>query len=190
MSDSFPFTKAKWEVVKDKKLLETPIFSLHERNLNPEKDSDNPTFYVLEAPEWINILAITPDAQIVLVEQYRAGTDETTLEIPGGMVDAGETPLEAARRELLEETGFHSDSWSELGRVSSNPAILSNYTHLFLAKNCEQIQEQNTEGNEDIAVHIMDLKRFFELIRSGIVHHAIVVSAVAKYLLCNKQAGG
>jgi len=185
MSDSFSFTKPLWRIIKDKKLVETPIFDLQEKHLDAPGQSVNHPFYVLNAPDWINIIALTDDnpEKIVLVEQYRAGTHETTLEIPGGMVDDGEDPLSAARRELIEETGFESDSWTSMGTVSSNPAILSNHTHLFLAKDCIKTAEQSTDGSEDITVHLTDLDHFLSLTADGTVHHAIVVAAVGRFLL-------
>lgn len=137
MPKSFSITKPVWEVLKDKKLYETPIFSLHEKTVKPDKGSADHPFYVLNAPEWINVIALTPDNRIVLVEQYRIGVHESTLEIPGGMVDDGEDPIEAAKRELLEETGYRSEQWEPAGKVSSNPAILNNFTHLFVARDCE-----------------------------------------------------
>ncbi|MCC5942765.1 MAG: NUDIX hydrolase [Balneolaceae bacterium] len=183
MSDLFTFSKPKWNVVEDKKVFETPIFSLHEIELIPDKIENTHPFYVLNAPEWINVIALTADHEIVLVEQYRAGIDEVTLEIPGGMVDRGESPAEAAQRELLEETGFRSKSWTFLGKTSSNPAILSNYTHLYLAENCEKTDKQHTDGSEDIRIHKMPMKNFLELVSRGVVHHSIVLAAVAQYLL-------
>jgi len=184
MSDiKFGFAKPKWEVIKDTKVFETPVFTLHKRQVVPDKSESPGNFYVLEAPGWINVIALTPGCDIVLVEQYRHGIDEVTLEIPGGMVDPGETPLEAAKRELAEETGFTANKWSLLGKSSSNPAILSNFTHLYLAEHCEKTKEQSTEGSEDIDVHTMSLNQFLELVRTGTVHHSIVLSAVTQLLL-------
>ena len=180
---NFTFTKPKWEVIKDTKVFETPIFTLHKRKVLPDRNDTPGDFYVLEAPEWINVIALTPELNIVLVEQYRHGIDETTLEIPGGMVDPGEKPLEAAKRELAEETGYSASRWSLLGKSSSNPAILSNFTHLYLAEDCEKTQAQKTEGSEDIAVHTMALNTFLEFVRNGNVHHSIVLSAVTQLLL-------
>jgi len=179
----FKFTKPKWEVIKDKKVYETPIFSLHEKKVLPDAGENAANFYVLDAPEWINVIALTDEKEIVLVEQYRHGVDESTLEIPGGMVDAGETPIEAAGRELLEETGYESDAWEALGKASSNPAILTNFTHLFLASGCRKTGPQQTDGHEDINVHTMPLSEFLSLVENDVVHHAIVLAGVAKYLL-------
>ena len=179
----FKFTKPKWEIIKDKKVYETPIFSLHEKKVLPDAGSDAANFYVLEAPEWINVIALTDENDIVLVEQYRHGVDESTLEIPGGMVDAGEEPIEAAKRELLEETGFEAGRWETLGKASSNPAILSNFTHLYRATDCKKTAPQQTDGHEDIKVHTMPLSEFLDLVEDDVVHHSIVLAVVAKYLL-------
>lgn len=183
MSDSFSFSKPKWDIVKDKKLLETPIFSLHQRDLIPDKKSSPSPFYVLDTSDWINVIALTKNREIVLVEQYRAGIHEPTLEIPGGIVDENESPLESAKRELLEETGFQSEKWSKIGKVSSNAAILNNYAHTFLAEDCKKVSDQQLDKNEDIAVHIMELYSFLKLVQENTVHHAIVVAAVAHLLL-------
>lgn len=183
MSGTFSFTKSSWKLLKDKKLFETPIFSLHEKTVITAEGPAAHPFYVLNAPEWINVIALTPDDEIILVEQYRIGVDEITLELPGGMVDSGETPVEAAKRELLEETGFSSDEWTESGKVSSNPAIMNNFTHLYVARNCVQSSGQRLDGHEDIDVHTMPMERFLDLVKNGTVHHTIVVAAVAQYLL-------
>lgn len=179
----FQFSKSRWQVTKDKKVYETPIFSLHEKKVIPDGGEKPASFYVLNAPEWINVIAVTDRSEIVLVEQYRHGIDRTTLEIPGGMVDPGEEPLEAAMRELVEETGFSSDNWVKLGEASSNPAILTNFTHLYLAEGCRETNVQQTDGHEDIKMHTMPLSEFLDRVKDGTVHHAIVLSAVAQLLL-------
>lgn len=181
----FDFRIEPWSVVKENKEYTTPIFNLLKRTmkLQAEDESSEGDFYVLEAPEWINVIAIAADQQVLLVEQYRYGTEEPTLEIPGGMVDEGEEPQEAARRELLEETGYRSESWSNLGKVSSNPAIMTNYTHIYLAEDCVFEGAGNTDSYERINVHKMPVEEFLELVSNGTVHHAIVLAAVARYLL-------
>lgn len=185
MNDYHP-RKKKWQTLKDKKVFETPIFDLTQKTVSPGGNKNSGEFYVLEAPEWINVLPITTDGKIILVEQYRHGIEEVTLEIPGGMVDPGESPIESAKRELLEETGYAAEDWKFMGKASSNPAIMSNYTHLFMAENCKAEAEQDTGQFEDIAVHLLSMARFLDLVRQGTVHHSIVLAAVAKYLLLNK----
>jgi 8-oxo-dGTP pyrophosphatase MutT (NUDIX family) len=184
---SFRFTIEPWSIVKENKEYQTPIFNLLKRSMQLEAKDERMSgdFYVLEAPEWVNVLPMTSDNSIILVEQYRYGIEEPTLEIPGGMVDTGEKPLEAIQRELAEETGYRSDSWSSLGKVSANPAIMTNYTHLYLAENCifEGIEESKADEHERISVHEMAIEEFLSLVDNGTVHHTIVLAAVARYLL-------
>lgn len=187
MSDRFLFSKPKWNIIQDKKVWETPIFSLHQIELLPDKKKKPVHFYRLDAPEWINVIALTPNNEILLVEQYRVGVDETTLEIPGGMVDAQEEPMHAAQRELLEETGYMADHWIKMGETSANPAIQTNFTHLYLAKDCRKVQEPENDGNEDILAHIMPLNCFMKLVKNGTIHHAIVLAAVAQFLLMENE---
>lgn len=189
MSNSFNFTKPVWDLTKDKKVYETPVFDLHEKHFNPPDQVANHPYYVIHAPDWINVIALTNESpkKIILVEQFRAGICKPTLEIPGGMIDDGETPQFAAKRELLEETGFESESWTSLGKVSSNPAILTNYTHLYFADNCTKITAQHTDESEDIDAHTLPLDEFLNLVRDGTVNHSIVVAAVGRFLLHKKH---
>lgn len=189
MSADFTFSKPRWEFIKDTKVFETPVFSLHQIDLIPSGKENTVPFYRLHAPDWINIIALTAQNEIVLVEQYRAGIDRPTLETPGGMVDPHEKPLDAAKRELLEETGFRAEQWTPIGRASSNAAILDNYTYFFLAEGCEQTDEPRPDALEDIAVHRKPMEDFLELVRDGTVHHSVVVAAVAQFLLHGKTPG-
>lgn len=186
MSDkTFSYRIEHWSIVKENKEYTTPIFDLLKRTmkLDAKEEFLQGEFYILDAPEWINVIALTPKEEILLVEQYRYGTREPTLEIPGGMVDKGENPLDGAKRELLEETGYRSESWKSLGKVSSNPAIMTNYTHMYLAKECVFEGAENPDTHERINVHKIQMDDFLNLVKDGTVHHAIVVAAVAKYLL-------
>ncbi len=181
----FRFTIEPWSVVQENKEYQTPIFNLFKRSMRLEAaDEQNAgDFYVLEAPEWINVIPITTQNEVVLVEQYRYGIEAPTLEIPGGMVDAGEDPQEAAGRELLEETGYKAGSWQSLGKVSANPAIMSNFTHMYLAESCCFEGAENPDTHERINVNLLPMEEFLDLVADGTIHHSIVVAAVARYLL-------
>jgi 8-oxo-dGTP pyrophosphatase MutT (NUDIX family) len=136
-------------------------------------------FSLIEAVDWINVIAITPQQQVVLIRQFRVGSNQVCLEIPGGMVDPGETPAEAAARELAEETGYSSSHWQPLGRVSPNPAIMTNYLYTFLARDAVQTAAPQPEGSEVIAVETATLAECHAAIRDGRIDHALVIAAFA-----------
>jgi 8-oxo-dGTP pyrophosphatase MutT (NUDIX family) len=179
----FKFSIEPWVTTNEELKYTTKIFKLLSRQMKLESEGHSATFSIVDAPEWMNVIPLTKQNEIVLVEQYRYGIEEPTLELPGGMVDPGETHDQTAKRELLEETGYSGDSWEYLGKVSSNPAFLTNYTHLYVTKNCCKIKEQKLDGNERINVHTMPLQDFLDLVKDGTVHHSLVVAAVAKFLL-------
>ena len=128
----------KWKKKSSNYLLENKIFKMREDLVTSPKLKTDHNVWVMEVPTWVNIIPITPQNDVVLVDQYRFGSEKSSLEIPGGMIDPGEDPKEAAIRELLEETGFVGKKVIEIGRVESNPAIMSNYTYTYLALDCEE----------------------------------------------------
>ncbi len=180
---SFNYSIEPWVTTKEQVEYTTKIFKVLSRDMKIESENHSATFSILDAPDWINVIALTPENEIVLVEQYRYGIEKPTLELPGGVCDPGETPLESSKRELLEETGYSSEEWVNLGSVSSNPAMQTNYTHTFLGRNCMKTSEQLLDGNERINVHVMPLVEFLDLVARGEIVHSLVVAAVAKFLL-------
>lgn len=136
-------------------------------------------FSLIESVDWVNILALTTDERVVLIRQWRVAANEVCLEIPGGMVDAGETPAQAAARELAEETGYVSDSWEQIGRLWPNPAINTNRLYTFLATNAVQTAPPRPEGSEVIELAWATLPECHAAIRDGRIDHALVVAAFA-----------
>lgn len=134
-------------------------------------------FSVIEAVDWVNVIALTPKDEVVLIRQYRVGTEQVCLEIPGGMVDAGEDARAAAARELAEETGYTSSSWRLLGTMAPNPAIMNNHLHTFLAVDAERTVEPHLDGNEVVSVSTVPLAEVTQLLRAGAIDHALVVAA-------------
>ena len=132
-------------------------------------------FYVIEAPDWINVIPLTKDKEVVLIEQYRHGSEEVSLEIPGGMVDPGEEPRQTAARELLEETGYEAREVVLLGKTRPNPAIQDNWIHTFLARGVEYRREPLNQGTERTRVRLVPLAQIPALIREGAIVHSLVV---------------
>ena len=135
---------------------------------------------VLESVDWINIVALTPDGRSVMVRQFRFGTGECTVETAGGMVDPGETPLEAAKRELLEETGYGGGAWSSLGAVEPNPAIHPHLCHHFLARDVERLAEPEPGPGEAIEVLLMSLDEIRAEVAAGRIRHVLALSAMCR----------
>jgi ADP-ribose pyrophosphatase len=129
-------------------------------------------FYVIEAPDWINVIPLTGDNQVVLIEQYRHGSEEVSLEIPGGMVDPGEEPRATAARELFEETGYEAAEVVFLGKTRPNPAIQDNWIHTFLARGAEYRREPLNEGTERTRVRLVPHDHIPALIAAGDITHS------------------
>ncbi len=154
------------------------VFRVREDRCRSPRTGQVHSFYVIESNPWVNVIPLTPDGRIVCVEQYRHGIEAVTLEIPGGVVDAAdETPRQAARREMREETGYDSAGLVDLGVVAPNPAILNNRCYTFLAPDAHPVGGQHLDGTEEIAVTLVDAAEVPALIRSGRISHALVVAA-------------
>jgi len=143
---------------------------------NPRSD-ETLDFFTLDAPDWVNVVPVTPAGDIVIVRQYRHGARGTTLEIPGGMVDPGESPAQAAARELLEETGYAAEALEELGSVNPNPALFANRCTSFLARDARAVAGILNQGDEETRVEIVAAADVPGLLRAGEIDHALVVAA-------------
>lgn len=136
-------------------------------------------FSLIEAVDWVNVIALTPASEVVLIRQYRAGSASVCLEIPGGMVDPGEDPLTAAQRELVEETGYTASTWRPLGTALPNPAIQNNRLHSFLALDARPTAETRFDSSEVIELSTASLAEVRQMLRDGRIDHALVIAAFA-----------
>ena len=134
---------------------------------------------VLETPDWVNVVALTPERKLIVVRQFRFGSSSITTEIPGGVIDPGEEHPFAAQRELREETGYTSERWSYLGCVEPNPAFHTNLCHHWLAQDCRRTHEQDLDTGEDVEIDTLALDDALARIHSGEIRHALVLTALS-----------
>jgi 8-oxo-dGTP pyrophosphatase MutT (NUDIX family) len=177
-----------WKKNGDKVDYDCGFFQVHiQRSSSPVTGKEHP-FYVLSTWDWVNIIAMTDDGKIPMVSQYRHGSEEFSLEIPGGAVDPKDGhALEGAKRELLEETGFEAREWVELGKIRPNPAILNNTCHIYLAKGAKKVADLDLDEAEELEVQLHTLPEIEDMIRTGKLQHALVIAAFQMLALHQKK---
>jgi len=157
-----------------------PLFGVRLDKMRHPTSSAEFERVVLEAPDWVNVVAITADGKIVMVEQYRFGVGDLTIEPVGGIVDPGEDSLAAGKRELLEETGFGGGSWRYLGSVQANPAIHDNLCHHWLVEDVAAVRAPAPDVGEAIGIHLMTLDEVRQAIADGQCLHSLGLSALSR----------
>jgi 8-oxo-dGTP pyrophosphatase MutT (NUDIX family) len=171
-----------WSRLESEVVDDYHVFRLRQDHSRSPETGETYHFYVLEAPDWINVIPVTAEGQVILIRQYRHGTREVSLEIPGGMVDAEDgAPATAAERELLEETGYQASEMILLGHVTPNPAILNNRCYTYLATDVKQVVSPQFDSTEYIELALADLAQIPDLISSGQITHALVIAAFYHY---------
>lgn len=140
-----------------------------------------PDFYVEELSNWVNVIAITKNGNFLIEEQYRHGIGRVCFELCAGVVEEGETSLEAAKRELLEETGYVSDSWTEFGSYVPNTSGCNNCCYTFIATNIEKVAEQSLDKTEEIIIHLLTEKEIKKMMLDGRISEAVMLAPLWRY---------
>ena len=169
---------SRWEILGRATRLTTPIFDIDEvRYRHPGRATER-DFVVIKSPDWVNVIAVTSDQQIVMIRQFRYGIDDFSLEIPGGVMDATEDPVTAGLRELREETGYTGAPVKLLGNVHPNPAIQSNRAHFVLVEDAVKSHELEWDTDEEIHVALEQVDEVLAKARNGGIRHALVLNAL------------
>jgi ADP-ribose pyrophosphatase len=166
-----------WEHLSSEPQQDYRIFATRFDRCRSPATGEEHSFVVVEAPDWVNVIALTPEDEVVLVRQYRFGTRQVTLEIPGGAVDPGEDFLTAGVRELREETGYAGDEARLIGTVTPNPAFLANRCGTLLVTNARRVGEPAPEGTEILEVELYPRRDIPRRLAAGEIDHALVVAA-------------
>lgn len=172
----------KWKVLESQQLVNRGVWmNLRMERVQLPSGSIVPEWFILEFPDWVNVIAITRDGRFVMEDQYRHALGKTGFELVAGVIDPGETPLEAARRELMEETGFGGGRWEHFMTVSPNPTNHTNLCHTFLATDVERLSDQNLEATEDIHIDIFTHDEVLQLLSEGQFIQALHAAPLWKY---------
>ena len=173
-----------WPKNSSKRLGDFRIFNIRSDNKTSPRTGGAHDFYVIEATGWVNVIAISTDQQLVLVEQFRHGTETVELEIPGGVMDPTDaSPIATGIRELLEETGYEGENATLIGEVFPNPAIMNNVCYTVLIENCRYVKPVQFDSMEDLITTLVPLEKIPELITTGKFRHSLVVAALYYYEL-------
>jgi 8-oxo-dGTP pyrophosphatase MutT (NUDIX family) len=171
---------ASWTRKESNVLSDCRVFKVRRDRSSRNVENALYEFYCIEAPDWVNIIPLTSDGDVVMIEQFRHGSEEITLEIPGGIVDPGESPPVAASREMVEETGFVGANINYLGQSRPNPAIQNNWIHSFVAHDVEMKEEPQHHATEHTSVRLVRLIDVPGLIADGTITHSLVIAAFYK----------
>lgn len=170
-----------WEIIDSEYAFKCPWINVRRDRVRMPTGVEIPDFYVSELPDWVNVIAITKDGRFVIEEQYRHGIQRVCFELCAGDVDRGEEPLAAARRELLEETGYSGGAWTYLGAFAPNASGADNICHSFLAEGVEKMADQHLEKTEDISVRLISEKEMMKLLQNDQIPEGVMAAPLWKY---------
>ncbi|MDR1881563.1 MAG: NUDIX hydrolase [Prevotella sp.] len=175
-----------WKVLKSEYLFRKPWLTVRREHVQLPDGNEIQDYYLLDYPDWVNIIAVTKDKKFVLVRQYRHGLGYTSMELCAGVAEKYDPSLlVSAQRELLEETGYGNGNWTKYTELSVNPGTHTNMTHCFLATDVEKVSEQNLEATEDISVHLLSTDELIELLKRDGIKQAVQAAPLWRYVAEN-----
>lgn len=171
----------KWEILQSEYLIKRPWLTARRDRVRLPNGVINDEYYVLEYPDWVNVIAITKEGDFLMERQYRHGLQWTGYELCAGVCEAGEDPLESARRELYEETGYAGGEWVKHMTISANTSTMMNLCHCFVATGVERVSGQHLEETEDISVHLLSVDEVRRLLTGNEIRQALMAAPLWKY---------
>ena len=175
--------KGKWKSLCSEYIIKRPWLTARRDKIELPDGRIIPEFYVLEYPDWVNVIAITTDGKFVMERQYRYAADSTNYEIPCGVMEQGETPLEAAMRELKEETGYGGGQWRELMCISANPTSMTNMTHCFVATGVQKVSDQHLDATEELEVHLLSRDEVLALLQNNEMIQSLMIAPLLRFFM-------
>ena len=175
-----------WKILGSEYLFRRPWLTARRDHVQLPNGAENEEFYVLEYPDWVNVIALTTTGKFVFIRQYRHAIGEIHPELCAGVIDPTDaSPLEAARRELYEETGYGGGHWEEFCVLAPNPSSQTNRTYTFLATDVEPLSTQHLEATEDISVHLLTPSEVYRLLAGGDIIQALMAAPLWRYFCLN-----
>jgi len=178
MSGAVTRPLAPWQVLRRKTLLERRWLEIHEEHVRLSNGHEIAEFHLIGGPSWTGVLAVSETDEVVLVRQYRHGIASESLELPAGIIESGEPPLEAARRELREETGYTAERWEPIATFATEPSRHTVHAHFFCALGAKPVAERNLDASEEIELVIVPKSELVELVLRGAIAHGVHVGAI------------
>ncbi len=178
--------KEKWDMLESNYIIRRPWLTARCDKVKLPDGRINPEHYVLEYPNWVNVIAITEEGKFVMVEQYRHGLQDVYVELVAGVAEPGEEPIESAKRELLEESGYAGGEWELLTVIAQNPSTCNNLTYCFLAKGVKKVSSQHLDATEDIAVKLLSEEEVKAMLMADEMKQALMAAPLWKYFALHR----
>lgn len=171
----------KWKILESTYISRRPWMTARKDVVQLPDGRINPEYWVLEFPDWVNVIAITREGEMLMVRQYRHALGITEYELCAGVMEPGETPLQGAQRELLEETGYGGGEWTEYMTLCANPSNHTNLSHTFLATGVELIGTQKLDPTEELTYHLLPPSQVKEMLQRGEILQALMAAPLWRY---------